>query len=94
MTKNRVREILAHYQEVLSGKGYVSIRDFSHPNGDHLFWMCEQAGVFLEANQIEKAMRWLGFIQGAMWYADIRSVEEMRQDNKPEPNHPGLVGEY
>jgi hypothetical protein len=49
----------------------------------HLCWMCLQIPAFLESNRIEKAMRWLGFIQGSMWVMGIRTVEEMKRDNMP-----------
>jgi hypothetical protein len=32
----------------------------------------------------EKIMRWLGFMQGALWVKGIYSIDEMRAHNKPE----------
>ncbi len=32
----------------------------------------------------EKAMRWLGFIQGALWGAGLTTIEEMKHVNMPE----------
>lgn len=34
-------------------------------------------------SRVDKANRWLGFIQGAMWQAGFVSIEQMRQLNKP-----------
>jgi len=31
---------------------------------------------------LEKAMRWLGFIQGVLWSTGTRSIDEMREDNR------------
>ena len=33
----------------------------------------------------EKVMRWLGFIQGALWAMGIYTVDELRAHNKGEP---------
>lgn len=33
----------------------------------HMLYMCEQAQVFIREERIEKSMRWLGFLQGALW---------------------------
>lgn len=62
---------------------------------DHLFWMCEQGDIFLgeaitrgeagdkpgSQSKIEKAFRWLGFVQGSFWLLKIRSVDQMKRDN-------------
>lgn len=54
----------------------------------HARWMCRQAIVSLKINfaadpaqSKEKAMRWLGFIQGVLWSTGVRSIDEMRADN-------------
>lgn len=49
----------------------------------HLLWMCEQIPTFLQEGRREKAMRWLGFLQGALWAYRWRSVEAMKTDNAP-----------
>ncbi len=46
----------------------------------HLLWMCEQTKLFAEQD-IEKAMRWLGFIQGVLWARCGVAIDEMRVDN-------------
>lgn len=35
----------------------------------------------------EKAMRWLGFLQGALWGAGLTSIEAMKHINMPEAEH-------
>jgi hypothetical protein len=49
----------------------------------HLYWMCTEIPGFVREGRIEKAMRWLGFIQGSMWVLEIRTIEEMKNDNMP-----------
>jgi hypothetical protein len=47
----------------------------------HLAWMCGTTVQHADNGHIEKAMRWLGFIQGAFWVLGIRTIDEMRDDN-------------
>jgi len=48
----------------------------------HLLWMCSQVKLFVETREIEKAMRWLGFMQGTFWMAGVKSIDAMRDDNR------------
>ena len=34
----------------------------------------------------EKAMRWLGFVQGSLWSWNIASIDEMKRLNAPDPD--------
>jgi hypothetical protein len=57
--------------------------------------MCQEAVKFLPRHKIgepvpdpkeiqaamEKAMRWLGFIQGVLWSTGVRTIDQMREDN-------------
>lgn len=71
----------------------------SNPNDKHrllchLAWMCHEAKRFLidsmeqypggTQSKIEKAMRWLGYIQGCLACLDLYTVEELRRHNMPE----------
>ena len=47
----------------------------------HVLWMCDQVRSFVRTD-IEKAMRWLGFIQGVLWARLGVSIEEMKGDNR------------
>ena len=47
----------------------------------HLMWMLEEI-IRMPNDRFEKANRWLGFVQGSMWSLGIRSVDEMRDDNR------------
>lgn len=50
----------------------------------HLVWMCDQAIGFVAEGRIEKAMRWLGFIQGALWCMGVKTLNALRDDSKPD----------
>lgn len=47
----------------------------------HLYYMCVTAMQFATDGRIEKAMRWLGFIQGAMTAMGHYSIDELRAIN-------------
>lgn len=45
----------------------------------HVVWMCSEAQTFPNT---DKAMRWLGFIQGYLWVNGVFSIEEMKDHNR------------
>jgi hypothetical protein len=49
----------------------------------HLLYMTETAVQFVVIGKTEKAMRWLGFIQGAMWSGGYISIDDLKQMNMP-----------
>lgn len=55
---------------------------------EHVRWMCDRAIEFVTEGRREKAMRWLGFIQGSLWLAHFAQIEELKQMNMPDPNAP------
>ncbi len=59
---------------------------------DHILWMLGEMKK-MEADlpdpspmgfpmKVEKLMRWLGFIQGALWVLGFYSIDEMREHNR------------
>ena len=62
----------------------------------HVRWMCDEVQRMLEGygsgtlgvetesdrSKLDKAMRWLGFIQGIFAADGIMSVEQMKEDNR------------
>jgi hypothetical protein len=50
----------------------------------HMLWMCKQILLFLQDGRREKALCWLGWVQGAVWAMGVLTIEEMKQDNKSE----------
>lgn len=50
----------------------------------HLRWMCGAGKALVDEGRIEKAMRWLGFVQGALWGMGLVSIGEMKRVNMPE----------
>lgn len=50
--------------------------------GRHVMWMCQKVLDHIEDGKLDKANRWLGFIQGYLWCENIRTIHDMRGDNR------------
>lgn len=46
--------------------------------------MLDQIVVFVNEGRIEKAFRWLGFVQGVLWRNGKYSIEDMANYNRQE----------
>ena len=49
----------------------------------HLLWMAGAGVDLVREGRLEKACRWLGFLQGALWWAGIQSIENAKKHNMP-----------
>jgi hypothetical protein len=49
----------------------------------HVWWMITTLRDFIHEGRMEKAFRWLGFIQGVLWACGMYSVEDLAGHNKP-----------
>ena len=45
----------------------------------HLAWMCSESIKFVQKGEIEKAHRWLGFIQGVLWKEGAFTLNDLRE---------------
>lgn len=82
MTTDKILEVVAIYSTHLHSQGFSPERH-SLSARCHLLWMCEEGipGLVREG-RIEKAMRWLGFVQGALWAMGEYSIEKLREHNR------------
>lgn len=55
-----------------------------HERESHVAWMCQEAQTFVDQKRIEKAMRWLGFVQGYLWARSMRTLDELKTDSMPD----------
>jgi hypothetical protein len=51
----------------------------------HCKAMIPQMRKFVAEGQMEKAFRWLGFVQCALWMGGIHSIETLKAMNRPDP---------
>jgi len=51
---------------------------------EHLLFMAQEIPKLMDAGRVEKAMRWLGWLQGACWAAGLESLHDAKMRNAPE----------
>lgn len=44
----------------------------------HFKFMCREAQLFVDSGMVEKAMRWLGFLQGSFWRTGFFTLDELK----------------
>ncbi len=91
MDAPKIREIISIYRKYLKEWPVVP-RDLPHnlraPSSlgayAHCLGMLDKMEKFLEEGRFEKAMRWLGFIQGVFWCTGAFSLEELMNHSRPD----------
>ena len=82
MTKEQIIENLSNYTTTLQKQGYIPLRN-NNNKLNHILWMCDHAIDQVRKGKLEKANRWFGFIQGALFTNDIFTIEELKEHNRP-----------
>jgi hypothetical protein len=49
----------------------------------HCKFMCDEAWKLADEGRVEKAMRWLGFLQGVFWDDGTYTLDELKNHSKP-----------
>ena len=91
MTKNKIKKVAEYYKECLNCRAerYTPDEKIGRSFSDgvvilkHCRYMVNEILSFLEQNRIEKALRWLGFLQGCLWATGVFSLDELKGHNKP-----------
>jgi hypothetical protein len=58
----------------------------------HLKYVCVEAQRFVDEGRIEKAMRWLGFLQGVLWESGEFSLDDLKNHSRPTEDEQVLAG--
>jgi hypothetical protein len=58
----------------------------------HLLWLCREGAQLARAGREQKAGRWLGFVQGALWFGGHACVGELKNMNRPDDRPPQGAG--
>lgn len=90
MQPDQVVKVCQEYALILKNMGAVPFKDTNPKTREgrlnHLAHMCNMVIVDVQGahddRDMWKPMRWLGFIQGAFDVLGIRSIDEMRDDNR------------
>jgi len=96
MTNEHFKSLLGRYQAKLDGRYsgfheqqmsedsmkvatyHVSIRTMV----SHCKFMCNETKKFIEAGQVEKSMRWLGFLQGLLWCLGLFTLDDLKNHSR------------
>jgi len=85
MKKNQFLEICQEYDELLKNDGYEIKNRGLLGDGDmnHIRWMIQEIPKLIDnPHKIEKANRWLGFVQGVLWIKGYFTIEKMKDHNR------------
>ncbi len=59
-----------------------SLRNSHTDKVSHALWMIQETRDFIHECRIEKAFRWLGFVQGVLWSIGLVSIDEAKEANR------------
>lgn len=83
MTPEKVIRVLDLYEKELPILIEAETDIDRFPLLAHLQGMVPQIKNFVRKRRMEKAFRWLGFLQGALWAMGIHTIHGLRDHNKP-----------
>ena len=85
MTTDKLRSVLRFYREwIKQGWMIEPCQSNDKPTHfGHLAWMCEQAEAFA-TEHCDKAMRWLGYIQGVLVARGYFKLTDVRTHSRTE----------
>lgn len=79
-------EVLNIYENHLKGNNLRRMSDNDWPNRkdcySHILYMIPEIKKFIDENKLDKASRWLGFIQGSLWTNGDFVLSELKDHNR------------
>lgn len=94
MTETKVSEVVGQYRATLLNvlrvepkQGPIGVMwpDWSvREKVAHQLYLCDSIEQFLKDGRLEKAMRWLGFLQGTLCACGAYTIEQLKYHNRPE----------
>ena len=90
MDLDSFRTVLSIYRQEFEERG-IPKQEAQHdsfpPNDSeylaHCHAMLDEMDTFVEEEDMDKLFRWLGFVQGCLWSAEIFTIEELKEHNRP-----------
>ncbi len=100
MTGERIIQVVNFYGKILDRR-HPQIRSLEFPENQRIYFsesaelvighvrsMIPRIREFVEQGRIEKAFRWLGFVQCAFWGLGIFTLNELKNHNRPDISPP------
>lgn len=88
MTKEKLLEVIRLYNALLSAFPPEEMTQYDEaPKSDnvwfrHLRWMLAEMPGQVAQGDLDKAFRWLGFIQGILAAKELRTIDQLREDSR------------
>lgn len=90
MDANKVFEVIKTYREYFESRGIPKIDypyeldcDSKESALAHCHGMLDQMEEFVVQGRMGKVFRWLGFVQGCLWSAQVYTLEDLKNHNRP-----------
>jgi hypothetical protein len=95
LTSDKLQSVFRFYEQALTqklaGDNAEAPPFFHEVSWDHLREMCHTAAEeFVPAGRIEKAMRWLGYVQGVLVCRGDFTLDEVKNHSRPDEENPPL----
>lgn len=89
MNAEQIIKAVERYKDLLARRGVPSkrqntagVKPTETERLAHIGWMCESILVQVSEGSIQKAERWLCFVQGILWGEGLATIDSMRDDNR------------
>lgn len=89
MSPEQMVAAVQKYDVQLAGGGFEPVRCDDTAEGlsvharlEHTRWMCQQVPELVAEGRLEKANRWIGFIQGVLWAYEAGTIASFKDDNR------------
>jgi hypothetical protein len=80
MTLEYVKNVASKYKELLILR-YDVMPQLKGEMPSKIKHLCEMADKMQDMDDMEKACRWLGFMQGVLWTEDVFTIDDLREHN-------------
>lgn len=77
------RQLFERYDALLAAQGASAIPSVGGTDDNHLRWMCQTALAHLTDWPVDKASRWLGYVQGVLIVTRRLTTAEEREVSRP-----------
>lgn len=89
MSPEKLREVIAMYRKAFTDQGigkidypHDELLDFEKHALEHCHGMLDQMETFIDEGRIDKAFRWLGFMQGVFWSHGYYTLAQLMDHNR------------
>lgn len=93
MTGKKIKEVIDIYRERFKTIGLIEPMEMDHDTLydtsyyfkplQHAHSMLNKIDAFVDDGRIDKAFRWLGFLQGVLWCKGWYTLNELKNHNRP-----------